>query len=58
MSHEDIVAWEGYAVAVAGAGAVLAGLVFVAVSINIDRICQCGVFLGGLAKASSCSSPR
>jgi modulator of FtsH protease len=38
MSHEDIAAWEGFAVALAGASAVLAGLVFVAVSINIDRI--------------------
>jgi hypothetical protein len=38
MSHEDIVAWEGFAVALAGAVAVLAGLVFVAVSINSDRI--------------------
>jgi modulator of FtsH protease len=38
MSHEDIAAWEGFAVALAGAAAVLAGLVFVAVSMNIDRI--------------------
>jgi hypothetical protein len=38
MSHEEIAAWEGFAVALAGAAAVLAGLVFVAVSINIDRI--------------------
>ena len=38
MTHEDIAAWEGFAVALAGAAAVLAGLVFVAVSINIDRI--------------------
>lgn len=38
MSHEDLVAWEGFAVALAGAAAVLAGLVFVAVSINTDRI--------------------
>jgi hypothetical protein len=38
MSHEDIAAWEGFAVALAGASAVLAGLVFLAVSINIDRI--------------------
>ena len=38
MTHDDIAAWEGFAVALAGASAVLAGLVFVAVSINIDRI--------------------
>lgn len=38
MSHEDIAAWEGFAVALAGASAVLAGLVFVAVSINVERI--------------------
>ena len=38
MSHEDLADWEGFAVALAGAAAVLAGLVFVAVSINIDRI--------------------
>jgi hypothetical protein len=38
MSHEEIAAWEGFAVALAGASAVLAGLVFVAVTINIERI--------------------
>ena len=38
MTHTDVAAWEGFAVALAGAAAVLAGLVFVAVSINIDRI--------------------
>jgi hypothetical protein len=38
VSHEDLAAWEGFAVALAGASAVLAGLVFLAVSINIDRI--------------------
>jgi hypothetical protein len=38
VGHEDVAAWEGFAVALAGAAAVLAGLVFVAVSINIDRI--------------------
>lgn len=38
MTHEDIAAWESFAIAMAGASAVLAGLVFVAVSINIDRI--------------------
>jgi len=38
MSHDDLAAWEGFAVAIAGASAVLAGLIFVAVSINIDRI--------------------
>src|SRR5262249_42434615 len=38
MTHLDIAAWESFAVALAGASAVLAGLVFVAVSINIDRI--------------------
>jgi hypothetical protein len=38
VSHEEVAAWEGFAVALAGAAAVLAGLVFVAVSINIDRI--------------------
>jgi hypothetical protein len=38
MSDAETAAWEGFAVALAGAAAVLAGLVFVAVSINIDRI--------------------
>ena len=38
MTHEDLVEWGEFAVALAGAAAVLAGLVFVAVSINIDRI--------------------
>jgi hypothetical protein len=38
VSHEDIAAWEGFAVALVGAAAVLAGLVLVAVSINIDRL--------------------
>jgi len=38
MTHEELAAWASFAVALAGASAVLAGLVFVAVSINIDRI--------------------
>src|SRR5215813_4613040 len=38
MTQADVAAWEGFAVAMAGAAAVLAGLVFVAVSVNIDRI--------------------
>jgi hypothetical protein len=38
MSIEDIAAWHDFAVALAGAAAVLAGLVFLAVSINIGRI--------------------
>jgi modulator of FtsH protease len=45
MSHEDISAWEGFAVALAGVSAVLAGLIFLAVSINIERILR----LRGLA---------
>lgn len=38
MSHEDIAAWEGFAVALVGAAAVLSGLLFVAMSLNMDRI--------------------
>lgn len=38
MTHEEIAAWEGFAVALAGAAAVLSGLLFVAISLNIDRI--------------------
>jgi modulator of FtsH protease len=38
MSMEDIAAWQGFASAMAGASAVLAGLIFLAVSINIGRI--------------------
>lgn len=38
MTYQDVAAWESFAVALAGAAAVLAGLVFVAVSVNIDRI--------------------
>ncbi|HYA52256.1 MAG TPA: hypothetical protein VEG33_13900 [Streptosporangiaceae bacterium] len=38
MTRADIAAWESFAVALAGVCAVLAGLVFVAVSINIGRI--------------------
>ena len=38
MAAYDIDAWSDLFVAAAGAGAALAGLVFVAVSINIDRI--------------------
>jgi modulator of FtsH protease len=38
MSHDDIAAWESFAVALVGASAVLAGLIFLAVTINIDRI--------------------
>lgn len=38
MTHEEIAAWEGFAVALAGAAAVLTGLLFVAVSLNMERI--------------------
>ena len=38
MTPGDVAAWEGFAVALAGVCAVLAGLVFLAVSINIGRI--------------------
>lgn len=38
MSTEDIAAWHGFADAMVGAAAVLAGLIFLAVSINIGRI--------------------
>jgi hypothetical protein len=42
MTEADVAAWDGFAVAMAGAAAVLAGLVFVAVSVNIDRILAVG----------------
>jgi modulator of FtsH protease len=38
MTRADVTAWNGFAAALAGASAALAGLVFVAVSINISRI--------------------
>ena len=38
MKIEDIAVWSAFATALAGAAAVLAGLVFLAVSINIGRI--------------------
>jgi modulator of FtsH protease len=38
VTHEDIAAWEGFAVALVGAAAVLSGLLFVAVSLNMERI--------------------
>lgn len=38
MSHEELAAWEGFAVALVGAAAVLSGLLFVAVSLNMERI--------------------
>jgi modulator of FtsH protease len=38
MSTGDIAAWSGFATALVGAAAVLAGLVFLALSINIERI--------------------
>jgi hypothetical protein len=38
VSHEEIAAWEGFAVALVGAAAVLAGLLFVAVSLNMEHI--------------------
>jgi hypothetical protein len=51
MSHEEVAAWEGFAVALAGAAAVLAGLVVVAVSINIDRILPVRGLPAGPARA-------
>jgi hypothetical protein len=51
VSHEEVAAWEGFAVALAGAAAVLAGLVFVAVSINIDRILPVRGLPAGPARA-------
>lgn len=38
MTRADVAAWDGFAAALVGANAALAGLVFVAVSINIRRI--------------------
>jgi len=38
MTRADVEAWESFAIALAGVCAVLAGLVFLAVSINIERI--------------------
>jgi hypothetical protein len=40
VSAYDIHAWVEFGVAVAGAAAVLTGLVFVAVSINLERVLQ------------------
>jgi hypothetical protein len=48
MHAYSTVAWEGLFVADAGASAALAGLLFVAISINLDRILQ-GVGLPGRA---------
>ncbi|HEU0212622.1 MAG TPA: hypothetical protein VFR13_00960 [Jiangellaceae bacterium] len=47
MTHEEIAAWEGFAVALAGAAAVLSGLLFLAVSLNVERILP-GALPGGL----------
>ncbi len=38
VTRAEVAAWDGFAAALAGASAALAGLVFVAVSINIRRI--------------------
>jgi modulator of FtsH protease len=38
MSTEEIALWDGFAVMLGGGAAALAGLVFVAVSINVERI--------------------
>jgi hypothetical protein len=40
MSAYDVHAWAEFGVAAAGAAAVLAGLVFVAVSINLDKVVE------------------
>jgi hypothetical protein len=40
MSAYDVHAWAEFGVAVAGAAAVLAGLVFVAVSINLEKVLE------------------
>jgi modulator of FtsH protease len=38
VTNEELAGWEGLAVAEVGAAAVLTGLVFVAVSVNIDKV--------------------
>ena len=52
MAAYDVEPWSELFVATAGAGAALAGLVFVAVSINIDRILK----LPGMPDAGSAPS--
>ena len=62
MSAYDPHAWTEFAVAAAGAAAVLAGLVFVAVSINLDKVLEVRAFPAGPERPSSSfsapSSPR
>ena len=38
MSTENLAGWNNFALMLGGACAVLAGLIFLALSINIDRI--------------------
>jgi len=38
VSHEEIAAWEGFGVALVGASAVLSGLLFVALSLNMEHV--------------------
>jgi hypothetical protein len=52
----DVAAWDGFAAALAGASAALAGLVFVAVSINIRRILSVPGCPAEQARPSSSSS--
>jgi hypothetical protein len=49
MSGYHLAGWTAFFVAVIGAGAALTGLVFVAVSINLDRIVSAGSFLSSRA---------
>jgi hypothetical protein len=51
MSAEEILSWSGFVAMLGGAATVLAGLLFVAVSINIDRILNVR-FLAGRAGES------
>jgi hypothetical protein len=40
VSGYDLAAWHGFAIATVGAAATLTGLIFVAISINLDRILE------------------
>jgi hypothetical protein len=52
------VTWESFFIAQVGASAALTGLIFVALSINLDKVMQSPQLIGRAGEALMCSCSR